>query len=615
MDYAGLIQSLPQPAASLVTPLHKIALEKGCTYRVDGTAQDAAIHYSLRGYNIRIKDGAVSFSGEYDIRAFLRLYRECGDTVRSLLFDAAESCSLCINDKCTTFLMEEQRTIEFNGRSKKLCGPYRHWVTIPVTEDTLYTCLSVASMLFEYTHPHQHRDLFASNEVSYEITYKDTLYLTGYMARHNSLSRSDLDHVRDVLSDPSRTGALQEIGGEGAKFVGAIDKFENGNNYEFIFGVLTDKKPAVLPEKAVCRKIRSGEWAVYNSSARDYKSIWRSFSADFYGKEGKGYDTSRIPFEYYDADGNAYNVHIPVDADMPRDSDRSVTMLFLPTLLVAGYPIMSENDHPEYRDYPFDLGKRLSESFPYADKIYGMALHSFFGKPIQHGCYYAYDDLTPVPEDMERRELKAGWFLVEGWRHFNGGYSDYPFDKPMNFRIAVDDMHHPGLWLDIEYTAARGGYKELCNPAHIKGRRSFEVVELESLRVYGLLEAPPYSVVTEKSFADMYSLPVNAQSGCRYIGYTITVPEGKGMYFDKPLIKGIAVREDGEVPCDWRALELEGGKYVRVSEDNLNGEPGWEIEYMDVIERETGHKVDTSRQFRIKQNDFGRSYEWFVPVL
>ncbi|MGI6704927.1 MAG: hypothetical protein ACOX6S_01250 [Clostridia bacterium] len=37
---------------------------------------------------------------------------------------------------------------------------------------------------------------------------------------------------------------------------------------------------------------------------------------------------------------------------------------------------------------------------------------------------------------------------------------------------------------------------ELGNPAHIKGKRKFEVVELLPQRIIGKLEAPPESIVT-----------------------------------------------------------------------------------------------------------------------
>ena len=617
MNSSEFLATLPQEQALLVGELHRVALSHNCTYRAIENGDEKTIQYSLRGFRAVVNGQAVSCAGEYDIRAFLKLYRETTDEkTKELLFGAAESCSYCINDKCTTLLMAKNRTIEWNGQRKKLCGPYRHRLDIPVTEDTIGACVSIAEMMFDYTYPYMHVDLFYENQVTCTTVAKDEFYIVGYMARHHSLSKSDDELVKSVLADKSRLDALYAATGQtdSGTYVGAIDKFANGNDYEFIFGIITDRKPEALPDKAVCRKIRGGEWAVYNSSAHDYKSIWREFSANYYSNEKKGYDIARIPFECYDREGKFFDVHIPVDADMPADSAKTVIMQYFPQLRVAGFPTIGETDHPLHVDYGFDTEKRLAEAFPFADRLVGTNLHAFFGKPIRHGVFYAYDDLTPVPNDMPRTNLKAGWFLVEGRKHFNGGVSDYPFDRPMNFSTKVDDMHHPGLWLDLRYPKARGGYTELGNPAQIMGNRRFEVVELPTQRVIGKLEAPPESVVTDEEKEAFYTLPENSQKGTYMIGYTLFRHPTVGTYLDKPLVKGVLCDDHTPPPQGLSVYHLESGKFVKITEDVPNGEPGWEIEWLPgKAKGETGCEVDMSRQFIIKQTDFGKSYEFYIP--
>lgn len=109
MDYKTLIEKLPKSTASLITLLHNIAHENGCGCRVDETDNNVTLVYSARNFKININNGAVSFSGEFDPRAFYKLYSETVyDKVNELLFGAVEACSLCINDKCTTFLMADK---------------------------------------------------------------------------------------------------------------------------------------------------------------------------------------------------------------------------------------------------------------------------------------------------------------------------------------------------------------------------------------------------------------------------------------------------------------------------------------------------------------------------
>ena len=620
MDYQTLIKSLPQSTASLITLLHNIALENGCSCRIDESENIITLVYSVRNFKIGINNGAVSISGEFDPRAFYKLFSETVyDKVNELLFGTVEACSLCINDKCTTFLMADKRTIEWNSNTKKLCGPYRHHLNIDVTEDNLNACLPIVNMIFEYTLPHMHIDVFYKNEVTYTVAEKENFYLVGYMARHNSLSKSDEELVKNVLTDELKQNAIKSAAGikneTDPQYIGAIDKFIDGNTYEFLFGVKTGSKPAALPEGIVCRKINAGEWAIYNSTADDYKSIWKHFSSNFYNTEHKGYDRSRIPFEYYDSNGRFYDVHIPVDADCSADSGKSVRMLEIPVMRVAGFSWYNEADHPQAENYSFDIVKRMREAFPLADRHYGICTHAFFGKPMRHGCFYMYDDLDIVPANVNKYDFNGGRWLIESYHHFNGGVCDYPFGRPMNFKMNVDDMHHPGPWLDINYLGARGGYVELGNPVQIKGNRKFEPVELLPQRMIGKPEAPPESIVTDEEKKAFYTLPENKEKGSYVIGYTVTIPEGKGMYFDRPLVKGVLAADDTPIPEGLWEFYLDGGKYIRVTEDIPNGEPGWEIEGFADTAKAAGYIADENRQFIIKQNEFGKSYEWFVPYI
>ena len=114
--------------------------------------------------------------------------------------------------------------------------------------------------------------------------------------------------------------------------------------------------------------------------------------------------------------------------------------------------------------------------------------------------------------------------------------------------------------------------------------------------------------------ANFYTLPENKDKGSHIIAYTLVKPQNAGAYYDKPLIKGVLAEADTSTPAGLSNFLLEGGKYVKVTEDIPNGEPGWEIEFLlDSLENDTGHKPDMRRQLMIKQNDFGKSYEFYVP--
>jgi predicted transcriptional regulator YdeE len=627
-DFDAFVQTLPTGVVPLIRALHEVPLRKHCRYRIDAGDGENTLVYSAGRFALHVTGpaarAAVSFEGDFDNRAFLRLYRETGDeAVRELLFNAAVPCCYCINDKCTTFLMAPQRTITLGRKVKKLCAwdPGRHHLKLDVTAANLPACVAIAAMMFEYTQPYpaRHADLFADERVTYTLAEKGPFYVVGFVQRHSAISPTDEAFIASLLEQDAdgrrKIDLVLDATGQpdGDRYVGAIDNFINGAQYDFLFGVMTDQKPAALPEHVVCRKVRSGEWAVYNSPSGNYRAIWKHFTERFYAAEHKGFDRSRIPFEYYDASGRCFDVHIPVDADMPADSGRVITLQHLPNTRLAGFSSYGEADHPQFQDdRPFNPPDRLRELFPLADKVVQAWVHAQFGKPIRDIQGVALDDYTPIPEGLELIELKGGYWRLAGRRHFNGGGEDWPFDVSLDSRVPLDDCQHPRAFNLYVYNA-RGGYTEIGVPMRVKGRLTYEVVELPPQRVIGKLEAPPESIVTDEEMRCFDSLPANREQGSHVIAYTIVRPKA-GLFHDRPLIKGVLAEPDVDVPQGLSEFWLPGGRYVKITEDVPNGEPGWEIDYLlNTVERDAGCKPDLRGQFVIKQKDFGRYYEWYVP--
>lgn len=619
-----LTQSLTPKIVSLITPLHNIAMKKDCKYRIDKSGADTTIVYSTRNFKIIINSEAVSFEGEYDIRAFMKLYRETDTkTVQELLFNSAHSCCYCIDDKCTTLLMAKQRTIELDGETKKLCGPYRHYLRINVTEATLSACITIANMMFKYaySYPIKHTDLFDKNEVTYTLVEKNEFYIVGYMQRHSQISPSDEDFISLVLQKNDNgerkiDNILEAVDqSDSGKYIGAIDNFINGVLYDFIFGIITDKKPEKLPDGAIFRKVRNGEWAVYNSSANDYKSIWRHYTNDFYKIEHIGFDKARIPYEYYDENGKFSDVHIPVDADMTANSSLVGRLDHMPNVKLAGFGNYSESDYSLFKDHPFNEIEEITKLFPLADKLVRVWIHSRFGKPLFGFEGVIVDDYTVLPDDIEFYEMKGGYWRSLGYRHFNGGTADWDstFNVKLDSKVTFDDCQHPRGFNEYVYNA-RGGYVEIGIPARVVGNYTYEVVELPTQHVIGKLEAPPESIVTEEDKELFYTLPENIEKGSYMIGFTVVQVSNGNVYYDKPLIKGVLANADTPFPDNLSELKLESGKYVKITEDIPNGELGWECGFLlESMEKETGYKPDMTRQFIIKQNDFGKSYELYVP--
>jgi hypothetical protein len=297
MTITQLLERLPNPTRDVVITLHNTVVAHGCAHRIAPLEEQPGhrITYSARDLIIEVCGEDVSFTGTYDIRAFLQLYRDTDSrTVRELMFKAAAACCYCIDDKCTTLLMGPERTIAFDGKHKKLCGPYRHSLHIKATPENLPACREIADMMFAYTTPHMHRDLFHDNTVPHTVAHRDPLRAIGYLHTQNAFSISTEAFVKNCLTaredgfrpvDELLHGAGQADTGE---YIGVTLNFCNGANYEFLFGVVCDRFPDKLPENAMSLKIGAGDWAVYNSSANEYPSIWRNFTDHFYDEEKSG---------------------------------------------------------------------------------------------------------------------------------------------------------------------------------------------------------------------------------------------------------------------------------------------------------------------------------------
>jgi len=624
MDYKHIESFSNKEVFSLVNPLHEIAIENGCKYKIEKAADgNVDIIYSTRNLVINISNYFVRFSGEYDIRAFLKLYKSSSDYIlKELMFNTAIPCEYCINDKCTTFLMAKERTIEFNGEKKKLCGPYRHRVDISVTADNIYQCKSILSMMFEYVYPYMHKDIFYENTVNYANSKKGAFYIVGFRHVNNNLTQSIEDFVKECLKiNDDGKRKIDEVLSvtktfDNGKYFGATTNFANGVLYDFIFGIETKKLPKELPDNMVILKIHEGDWAVYNSTANNYKSIWTHFTErKYYEKEKKGFDSSRAFFEIYDKEGNFSNVHIPVDKELPRDNGKHMLLTHMPDFSIAGYKTYAETDYPLSKDFDFDWNDKYREISPYATYKLGVPIHAIFGKPIQFIGGVVIDDTISVPDYAEIIPIKGGYWNFEHFDHFTGDYYNWTFDMPYK-SIKEMNLNHPRAFLEFHYYC-RGGYCTTGGPTRIVGKKTFEVVNLDPKVVFGKMEAPPESIVTDNDINDFYNEKSNSVQGSCAIGFTYTFDYPNSPHFDKPIVKGFFPKEGSVLPNDYSRLRLDGGRFVKITEDIFNGEPGWEIEgYMHgkEVEKETGLKVDHSRQAIVIQYDYGKFYEIYVPV-
>lgn len=427
----------------------------------------------------------------------------------------------------------------------------------------------------------------------------------GYRMRHTPISPSDEDFIKKCMPDMPKLG-------EG-RYVGAIDNFINGAQYDFLFGILTDVKPENPPEGVIVRKIRAGEWAVYNSSLSDYPSLWRHFTEKFYALEKRGFDRARIPYEYYDEYGNWLDVHIPVDIDEPEDSARVITLQRLPDLPIAGFERFGERDHPTFKEYPRDATEEIKRLVPDWSMIVRGSIHQLYGRPLRGVSGVVIADDMVMPDGLERHVIKGGMWRLSGRRHFNGWHQDWNFDTMLDTRVALNDCQHPRAFNEYYYNA-RGGYSEIGIPMRPQGEQRFEPVELAPMRVFGKLEDPQNGVtISDAELASYYDIPENDEPGTLVVGFK-AAHINDIMFFAEPLIKG-APSAKGE-------YTLEGGRFLKICEAYPDGspfpthEPGWAVEWGVFLKNSGRAEVpDLSRHSRMVQREHGLYYEYYLPIL
>lgn len=625
MTISQLLERLQGPARDVVATLHDTIVAQGCTHRIDSLEGEPGhrIAYSARDFAIEVRGKDVTFTGAYDIRAFLRLYRATScRTVRELMFDAAAACRYCIDDKCTTLLMAPERTIEFDGKRKKLCGPYRHSLRIKATSENLPACRVIADMMFAYTTPRMHRDLFHENTVTHTVAHRDQLRVIGYVHTQNAFSISTEAFVESCLTareDGTRPvdELLHSAGpADTGDYIGVTLNFVNGANYEFLFGIVCDRVPDELPDNVMSLKIGAGDWAVYNSSAREYSSIWKDFTDHFYDEEQMGYDLSRVPFEYYDAAGHFRDVHIPVDADCAKDSAKFVRLIHTPDLPAVGYKTYDEHDYPLFRELDFDPHERLLELFPLAERTITGFWHADLGKPMSQTFAVETDRLSVVPEYLDSYLIRGGYWHLEGRRHFNGGSCGWPTEEvPGKPRIETDHLAHPRLFIEYKYRS-RGGHSETAVPVRVRGELETELVKRPSCRILGRQENPPDSCLTDDWIERVQDLDENPEPGSRAYAFTYVL-RGKFCYFDRPVTVGFLAEEDTPMPEGYAEYRFPGGKYLKFSESLPNGEYHWAVPWYTFImmEKLSGYKPDLDRSFIVHQKEHGREFVCYIPVI
>lgn len=362
-------------------------------------------------------------------------------------------------------------------------------------------------------------------------------------------------------------------------------------------------------------KLYHGEYAVYNSSAGDYDSIWRHFSEKFRESTPKGYDAHRIPYEFYDEGGNFSNIHIPVSDEMPKDSGRYSRVVFTPDIKVAGIMTCCEKDHPLYRD---DTGirEKLRAYFPLAERIIGTATHADFGLPMTHIIGVEVDDLDIIPDEFEVYTLRGGYWHLSSWRHFSGGEGRNHYELeglPFKAATSVDSLNHPRAFIEYQYTG-RGGLCETAVPMRKQGERRIKLVEKNECLLVGKDEAPPDSTVTEADINVIYNLESSLEKGSITAAFRYEMHGG--LLFKKPVIRGAEVADFDDVPAGMNTYTLEGGRYVKITETLPNGGYDWwtpNYAFRD-MNSETGYEIDLSRLLIVRQTGYGREFELYVPV-
>ncbi|MHB0876007.1 MAG: GyrI-like domain-containing protein, partial [Anaerolineae bacterium] len=414
----SLLAAMPDSSASVASALHGHAVAHSCAYRVEAgeTGGSHTLIYSGMGLEVRVDGEAVTLRTDYDLRAFLDFYRNRADeATKALLFEAAIPCCFCMDDKCTTVLTD--RRIYLGGKVKQLCGPYRHRLELAVTAASVGLMGPILDMAFRYCAPDMHQDVSSRNDVTYAVESAPEFYVVGYRHRSTMLSVRTEDFVKGCFDrgedGQSKLDALAEAIGHSGKadYVGVTRDFADGLDYVYVLGVAceADDVPATLPEGAEAVRIAAGEYAVYNSSVRDYASLWRHFKERFHEAEQKGYDVSRLPFEHFDAEGRFYDLSIPVAAGLPADSGVRKRVVRTPDVRLAGYLVWQETDFPLYKDVG-NVEERLRRAFPNAERYVHAYTHSRPGQPAceKHGVELGPFDA--IPDGMEEMTIRGGYW-------------------------------------------------------------------------------------------------------------------------------------------------------------------------------------------------------------
>ena len=616
--------------------IHDIALAHGCAHRTVTTPGDGAegsktvTKYSLRGLTVIDESGVVHVGINTPFIGLKSLFDTTDDPViHELLFDSVRVCTHCSSPNCTTLLMAPARTLTLHGQRKKACSMWGQRIILPVNDDNLPACGKIVEQFLSDAEAKAegHADL-QENAVTYTIVPKDECYIAGYRHRHTPISAKDEDVVTALLPKMPELCAALGVP-DGGPYAGATADFINGSQYDFIFGVLLDSKPdaARLPEGVVVRKIRAGEWAVYNSSRSQYPSIWRHYTDSFYELEHRGWDASRMPFELYDTDGNWRDVHIPVDADAPADAGKVELWEYRPDFAVAGWERVGEEDHPDWFDNT-SIETRLQELLKTPGTArFGSNLHQYYGKPMRFGSFMIVDDTLDIPEDFMRSTIKGGLWRINSNRHFNGGSGEgcYDMDAPYKqpFEKQSVCLDHPRVFA-TKYYDARGGYDETWIPMRLRGKLVYECIELPPLKVFAKLEDPLNgNTVPDEELGTYYHLPGNAHPGTLIVGYKPAFFDNNDVVYAAPLVKGVIASDSAAPPDGFEVHSLDGGKFVKITEVNpdgslyLRGEPGWEVEFIvfpDKAPPEISHSTDFSRHCRMLQTGGGMYYELYVPV-
>ncbi len=465
LSFEAVTTGLSEEARRVVSQLHAVALHNGCRFRVDrGDAEGRyALTYSGMSYAVNVDGSAITLSTEYDIRAFLHFYRNTSDpTARELLFHAAVPCEYCINDKCTTLVSGANRTItlwsEAEGicQEKKLCGPYRHFLRIgPVTPDNLESVRTIAEMAFRYCTPEMHADILRVNKVSYRTGEVPGATVIGYKHAVSCFGMQVEHFMRECLVEDgcgrTKMDLLFGLVGQdrGEQYIGVTTQYVNSACYQFFFGIACepDAVPAALPEGVATFRIQPGEYAVYTSSAGDYRSVWQHFNDSFYPAEHKGYDLRRVFFEHYDRAGRLGDVCIPVSAEMPHGSGRFTRAIFTPDTKVAGVLSCNEKDHPLYQEVA-GVRERLLRDFPHAERTVDGSIHSRPGWPMVDFIGVEVDQLDAVPEGLDIITIRGGWWNLVAHAYPRRGEFEIgaPAYRP---RFQTSGLSHPRAFLRV----------------------------------------------------------------------------------------------------------------------------------------------------------------------